>query len=285
MRGWDNRGKERTKKGLITCKQADGSVPLPGWPLHLITAGYFVLLNSSRSLRRTARRLWAGEQEEIWGTDMRETKGLGTRVWKALWRTLLSSSPEKPERAVCAACECIIRCLWCACVVVPHSGGIAMLNVAWVLPGNSHSHSLPTAQVRKWEQGTAAEGHQHGDRNPLGPPGPPHSATHHSNFSGHPVSGLHYPSQGTISSLLLHPILLSQILVSYHSCYVLIWCTPESVTFLWISIQFAKIYCFFPSLFLRSGRLTLDHNTKILSQLYLLLWFLKLCLHFLISHL
>lgn len=145
MRGWDNRGKERTTKGLITCKQADGSVPLPGWPLHLITAGYFVLLNSSRSLRRTARRLWAGEQEEIWGTDMRETKGLGTREWKALWRTLLSSSPEKPERAVCAACECIICCLCYPAWMWDHHTSASMLNVAWVLPGNSHSHSLHTA--------------------------------------------------------------------------------------------------------------------------------------------
>lgn len=110
-------------------------------------------------------------------------------------KSLVKQTAEQQPWAAWVGCLC---CLWrhCPLSLLSHwnvGPPCKCMNIAWVLLGNSHSQSLPTAQVRKWEQGTAAGGHQHGDRNPMDPPGPPHSATHHSNFSGHTVWVLHYP--------------------------------------------------------------------------------------------
>lgn len=76
-----------------------------------------------------------------------------------------------------------------------------------------------------------------------------------------------------------------------HECHVRAWTLSENVlgtqalipnsdSFLWIHLhlQFAKIYYVF-----KIWPLNFVHNAKTLSQLYLLLGFLQLCLHFSIS--
>lgn len=132
---------------------------LPGWPLHLITSGCFVLLNSSRS-QENCQETWSCEQEEVWGTDMRQIKGLGPREPTAWWGRLLRSSPEKAEWAVSAACECTTRCLCRPAGTWEHHASAPTLHeCSWEFPLTQHSHSSGQ------KMGARNSCHQHG-----GPP-------------------------------------------------------------------------------------------------------------------